>query len=416
MVTALANPPRASRPPFALRIDSLHITSVVLALPLLLPQNRAGATELKVMTYNIWVGGRGSAQPLSQTAGVIDATGADLIGLQEQSGATEQLAQMLGFNFHVQNSDISYLSRYPISSTLGNGIEVDIGDNQFAYLFNIHFSPYPYGPYDLRDDPSLTPEDLIETADNTRRGSNLSLLNTMRPILEAGNPVFYLGDFNEPSHLDWTIEAAAAGLHFGTAVQWPTSLAIAEAGLIDSYRTLRSDEVADPAETWTPGAPAPFVPAGEVHDRIDIIYHQGFGVEVTDIAIVGENADHADIVVTPYPSDHRAVVATYDLPPTPLLGDVNLDGVIDQADASVIIDHWMEEFEFGGVTTFVMGDLDRNGIVDISDVNIFQLGLVAANPQAAIDWSGLGGGVPEPSSLSLLIAGMTFFAARRRAR
>ena len=392
-----------------------YLTLLVLALSLLITHNDADATELKVMTYNIWVGGQGAGQPLSQTAAVIEAAGADLIGLQEQSGATEQLAQMLGFDFHLQSNDISYLSRFPISRTLGNGIEVDIGDNQFAYLFNIHFAAYPYGPYDLRDNPSLSPADLIETADETRRGSNLGLLNTMRPILDTGNPIFYLGDFNEPSHLDWTTEAAAAGLHFGTAVSWPTSLAIAEAGFIDSYRTLRPDEVADPAETWTPGTPAPWVSADEVHDRIDIIYHQGFGVEATDIAIIGESSDHADVVVSPYPSDHRAVVATYDLPPTPLLGDVNLDGVIDQADANVIIDHWMEEFELGGVSTYVLGDLTRNGIVDIRDVNVFQRGLVAANPQAAIDWSGLGGGVPEPTFFSLLMSGIPFLTLRRRA-
>ncbi len=177
---------------------------------------------------------------------------------------------------------------------------------------------------------------------------------------------------------------------------------------------LRPDEVADPAETWTPGSQAPWVPADEVHDRIDLIYHQGFGVEVTDIAIVGESEAVADIVITRYPSDRRAVVATYDLPPTPLLGDVNVDGVIDQADANVIIDHWLEKFEFGGVSTFVLGDLTRNGIVDIRDVNIFQRGLVAANPQAAIDWSGLSEGIPEPASLGLLIVGFAPLVRLRR--
>ena len=30
--------------------------------------------------------------------------------------------------------------------------------------------------------------------------------------------------------------------------------------------------------------------------------------------IVGENKENADIVVSPYPSDHRAVVATFTLP------------------------------------------------------------------------------------------------------
>ena len=44
---------------------------------------------------------------------------------------------------------------------------------------------------------------------------------------------------------------------------------------------------------------------------IDYVYFKGKGVEVTDAKIVGEDKEHADIVVSPYPSDHRAVVATF---------------------------------------------------------------------------------------------------------
>ncbi len=37
-------------------------------------------------------------------------------------------------------------------------------------------------------------------------------------------------------------------------------------------------------------------------------------MKVTDSKIIGENEENADIVVAPYPSDHRAVVATFTLP------------------------------------------------------------------------------------------------------
>ena len=49
------------------------------------------------------------------------------------------------------------------------------------------------------------------------------------------------------------------------------------------------------------------------HDRIDFVYFKGKGLKVTDAKIVGESQKNADIVVTPYPSDHRAVVATFTL-------------------------------------------------------------------------------------------------------
>ena len=47
------------------------------------------------------------------------------------------------------------------------------------------------------------------------------------------------------------------------------------------------------------------------HDRIDFIYFKGKGVSVVDVKIVGENKKNAGIVISPYPSDHRAVVAAF---------------------------------------------------------------------------------------------------------
>ena len=46
-------------------------------------------------------------------------------------------------------------------------------------------------------------------------------------------PVFLIGDFNEPSHLDWTAAAATAGQHFGWAVEWPTSNEVPEPAAAD---------------------------------------------------------------------------------------------------------------------------------------------------------------------------------------
>ena len=51
------------------------------------------------------------------------------------------------------------------------------------------------------------------------------------------------------------------------------------------------------------------------HDRIDFIYFKGKGVTVVDVKIVGENKKNAGIVISPYPSDHRAVVASFTYKP-----------------------------------------------------------------------------------------------------
>jgi exodeoxyribonuclease-3 len=43
------------------------------------------------------------------------------------------------------------------------------------------------------------------------------------------------------------------------------------------------------------------------------VYFKGQGVTVTDAKVIGENDENAEIVIAPYPSDHRAVVATFTL-------------------------------------------------------------------------------------------------------
>ena len=67
-----------------------------------------------------------------------------------------------------------------------------------------------------------------------------------------------------------------------------------------------------PGFAWTP-LPSP----DEVFDRIDLVYYAGAGIVPTEVAIVGEDAANADIVIDPYPSDHRGVAATFRFPGCP---------------------------------------------------------------------------------------------------
>jgi exodeoxyribonuclease III len=71
------------------------------------------------------------------------------------------------------------------------------------------------------------------------------------------------------------------------------------------------DEVARPGSTWTPTT-KPDDPKDR-HDRIDFVFFGGPNMSVKGCEIVGEDQKFADIVVKPYPSDHRAVVATVEI-------------------------------------------------------------------------------------------------------
>ncbi|HEV8607339.1 MAG TPA: endonuclease/exonuclease/phosphatase family protein [Tepidisphaeraceae bacterium] len=189
---------------------------------------------------------------------------------------------------------------------------MQVAPGKEAFVFDAHLSPYPYQPYDLRDHLITTEAQAITSANNARGSQINQVLSEAAPYISAGRAVFLTGDMNEPSHLDWTTAAATAGLH-AIKVAWPASTSTVNAGFRDSYRQFHPNEVAFPGNTWTP-APA----ANEVHDRIDFVYSSGPGVTTTNSQLLGESTVKADIVVTPYPSDHRAVVSTFTASPESL--------------------------------------------------------------------------------------------------
>ena len=133
--------------------------------------------------------------------------------------------------------------------------------------------------------------------------------------MEAGERVLLCGDFNEPSHLDWTLASAREGRHFGLEMAWPCSKQVTESGMEDAYRAVFPDVCGHPGYTWTSvpglGVGGSERAEDEVHDRIDFVYHAGPGLEPKLASIVGENNRNADLVVSPFPSDHRAVAVKY---------------------------------------------------------------------------------------------------------
>ena len=278
--------------------------------------------SLRVMSYNIHRGGVVMLkQPLSQTAKAIQLAKADIVGIQEtrspRGDKLEELAKLLGWN-HDMGKGSNVLTRYEIVDSLYKGVKVKLDSGRHAYIFNVHLSSHPYQPYQLLEiRPKWhkhtnnitfikTEAEAIEWAKKARGVEIAKVLRQVKSIPDKEAPVFVVGDFNEPSHLDWTDAAAKAGRH-PIKVAYPTSTEMAKAGFSDSYRKIYPDEMKNPGITWSPaykvGDPRTH------HDRIDFVYFKGKGLKVTGVKIVGENKENADIVVTPYPSDHRAVVA-----------------------------------------------------------------------------------------------------------
>jgi exonuclease III len=277
------------------------------------------------MSFNIWVGGESGGQPLDQTVKVIQAAKADIVGIQESHGeerdgekndAAEDIAQKLGWHYFDQgDDDCGIVSRHKIVGHTPNklGAQIELSSGRRVWMFNVHLMHTPYQPYQLlkipyNDAPFITTAaEAILEARKARGEQVAALLQEIEAIRDEGTPIFITGDFNEPSDLDWT-DAVSDAMCCPIAVAWPSTFALGEAGFTDAYREARPDPLKHPGYTWTPitkeDDPA------DRHDRIDFVFTSGPNVRVENAHIVGESEGRADIIVTPYPSDHRAMVAT----------------------------------------------------------------------------------------------------------
>jgi exodeoxyribonuclease-3 len=282
--------------------------------------------RIRVMSYNIHRGGVVMLkQPLSQTGKAIQLAKADIVGIQEtrspRGDKLEELAKLLGWN-HDMGKGSLILTRYEIVESLNNGVKVKLDSGREAYVFNLHLPSHPYQPYQLlgirpkwhkhKFDIEFikTEAETIKWAKKARGRELTKLLRQIRSIPDKQAPVFVVGDFNEPSHLDWTERAAKAGRH-PIKVEYPNSLAMIKAGFTDAYRTIYPDEMENPGYTWS--SFYKFDDPTTHHDRIDFVYFKGKGIKLNEVKIVGENRKDADIVISPYPSDHRGVVADFKL-------------------------------------------------------------------------------------------------------
>ncbi len=282
---------------------------------------------IRVMSFNIWIGGEAGKQPLEQTARVIRESRADIVGLQEVLGQEvnkvrpdngKKIAEILGWNYLNQGGGTAVASRFPITTTTPNkwGVSLTLPSGRIVHMFNAHFPASPYQPYQLlkipyNDAPFLNTEAELIQAAKEARGSEVSrMLLDLRPVLQTGQPVFLTGDFNEPSFQDWTQKALSAG-KCPMKIEYPTTKLVWEAGMRDAYRTVHPDEVASRGLTWTPTTRED--DPQDYHDRIDYVWFAGKGVQATHCEVVGERKERADILISPYPSDHRGVVATIEL-------------------------------------------------------------------------------------------------------
>jgi len=286
----------------------------LISLPLCISEE---VKTLRVMTFNIWIGGAAGGQPLERTTEAIRKSKADIVGMQEtiskSNDSSKIIADSLGWHHLAQGGNTSIISRFPIESSTANkwGATISVTESTKVHFFNAHFRPSPYQPYQLKKIPYgnapfiKTAEEAIHWANKSRGDQVDRLLKEVIPTLKLGEPVFITGDFNEPSFQDWTKRASEKKI-VPLEVKFPTTTKVVQAGLIDTFRKIHTNEIKERGYTWT-NITKPEDP-NDFHDRIDFVFSKG--AEIVDSQIVGENNRNAHIVLNPWPSDHRAVVST----------------------------------------------------------------------------------------------------------
>ncbi len=282
------------------------------------------AVTVKVATFNILYGGdeislnspgghwcmnpAGCAASIAQVVAAIRASDADTVGIQEGTGNACRIADALDWQCSPR---LQVISRFPLIDPPGaDGLYVynEVAPGRIMAVANVHLTSDPYGPYFPREGWTL--EEILALERELRLPEVQRHRDVLPGLAAAGIPVVLTGDFNSPSHLDWTEAVSEVRpVEVPYPIDWPVARALADAGFRDAYRDAHPDPVVDPGFTWTPGYPRERRGV-EVHDRIDWVLHTG---PVTTIAaeLVGEGAyPGTDIAVDPWPSDHRSMVAT----------------------------------------------------------------------------------------------------------
>ncbi len=294
------------------------------------------AIELRVMTFNIEWGGTNIS--FDKVVEAIRLADADIVGIQEAEGNLARLATELGWHYDPQNYAIS---KYPMLDPPNANrlfVYVEVRPGQVVALANVHLPSDPYGADLIRDGGSL--KDVIELEKTVRLQALTPYLDVLQPIVNSDTPVFLTGDFNAPSHTDWKDDMVGARPFLKYAVDWPVSRAVASAGFKDSWRVIHPDVRQDPGLTWWAGRPPleAYAPGeNDPQDRIDFVWFAG-PARAKSSELVGEKgAQNVTLSVSPWPSDHRAVVSTFSVTPAAVPRLVSPDHRIYDLDDEVVI-------------------------------------------------------------------------------
>lgn len=276
---------------------------------------------LKIMSFNI------AAETLclnnnSQIIiNIVKSINSDILGIQEINCHNEitneytniylyeQIAKEMKYFYEFnQTTHTVIFSKMPIIdvSPIFKGIIIKINDASIG-IFNIHLTDEPYQPYQIAkipygDYPFIDSElEAIEQAKMARNKNILEIIEEIKLIEKKHNlsTIVVLGDFNEPSHRDWTNETKNAKLH-PLKIEFPSVKLFENNNFVDSFRYIYPNPVINNGFTWPTSNK--YSEKETIQDRIDFILIKTNNMKIINAYIVGEKEFKT------WPSDHRACI------------------------------------------------------------------------------------------------------------
>lgn len=318
--------------------------------------------RLRVLAFNIWFSGTAVPDGLDYVVETIKMQDANVVLLSESGAATQAIADELSTPGHpyyaASSGDTGIVSEFPIvsESDLPNVKKavVDVGAREVAvYSAHLYYrnyatylprgygagvdEPSPYAQYGWDEMPGGPVTDreavLKVNQDSGRPGVIRQVIEDAAAERARGRAVILGGDFNEPSTHDWTGATSSLFDHHGLTIPWQTTELLDDAGYIDAYRATFPDPVTHPGFTWPSDnadkavSDLTWAPKADERDRIDYVFHvPAPGMKLLGAGVVGPRSsivrnervieatrDRFLPIPAHWPSDHKAVLATYRL-------------------------------------------------------------------------------------------------------
>lgn len=327
---------------------------------LLLASCQAASKPLKVQMFNIWHEGTQVPGGYEAVVEEIARVDAQLVALSEvrnynDQDFTQKLIASLkekGLTYYSGRADdtgllskypiLEFSALYPVTNDHGSITKavVEMPNGQQIAFYSAHLDYQSSSYWRVKELAAKADEVVLDTLEirrvnlaSERDDATAVFLKDADAERQKGRWVFIGGDFNEPSHFDWIEATKNRFNHNGLVFNWNVSRMLENAGYVDCYRREFPNPVTHPGITFPSANPAvdlekiTWIPSVDRRERLDAIYfYPDAGIKLKKTYIQGPKAamngskaevlDNKEPYLEPlktWPSDHRAVVAEFEV-------------------------------------------------------------------------------------------------------